>query len=409
MSKREEVKLNLALQLRGELTKEEEGFLKNQLRDKVEKTKNLQKATESSHKRLQAMEDAFLRLKQVTGVSSIDEMHEKFSGQHLNKKSLEVDVKEAETKLLAAKKALSKQEKLFEEVKASGSSMSDFSRDTINKLEDEIMSKKNDVKVSKAVAERLTTVMLGLNQGARGLLQRTNPYAYLVEGDDAFENTNADEDIPWAETLDSLSNSEQILAKMVEYLNGDTQTGTSTASVNEKVEEDDGLKDMDFPPASNTNIRVKSKKIIKEIESGFAGVDAATKEEKSPDDIKISAVITDDNEVSAGNESKIGGSGNVFNIDDSVPNRVAVKKDAQNTFAMVKRKQDTEVRMKRLAESKGNGNDDLALAARLKTQKESGDRLCTVNHPPTLPEGVTLRDDVMAKAKAFLVKMPDLI
>ena len=49
----------LATELKGDLTKVEENFLKMQLTNKVEITKNLQKATEESHRRLQAMEDAF--------------------------------------------------------------------------------------------------------------------------------------------------------------------------------------------------------------------------------------------------------------------------------------------------------------------------------------------------------------
>jgi hypothetical protein len=88
LREREHQKAVLAIELRGDLTRDEEHFLRNQISDKMEKTKNLQKANEDSNKKLQAMEEAFAQIKQVTGVSSLDEMHEKFSSQKNNKKAL---------------------------------------------------------------------------------------------------------------------------------------------------------------------------------------------------------------------------------------------------------------------------------------------------------------------------------
>jgi hypothetical protein len=46
---------------------------------------------------------------------------------------------------------------------------------------------------------------------------------------------------------------------------------------------------------------------------------------------------------------------------------------------------------------------------RLKAQQAALSKLCTFPQIPTLPEGVTLRDDAMAKTNAFLTHMPDLI
>ena len=88
MREREHQKAVLAIELRGDLTRDEEHFLRNQITEKMEKTKNLQKANEDSNKKLHAMEEAFAQIKQVTGVSSLEEMHEKFSSQKNNKKAL---------------------------------------------------------------------------------------------------------------------------------------------------------------------------------------------------------------------------------------------------------------------------------------------------------------------------------
>ena len=113
MAQREVQKKALATELKGDLTRKEENFIKSQLSSKVEMTKNLQKATEDSHKRLQAMEDAFLQLKQVTGVSSVDEMYEKFTNQKNSKKVLEIDVNDAVQALNKAKKDYAKRSNTF--------------------------------------------------------------------------------------------------------------------------------------------------------------------------------------------------------------------------------------------------------------------------------------------------------
>jgi hypothetical protein len=48
------------------------------------------------------------------GVRAVEEMHEKFSNQKSNKNQLEMEVKDAEKRLAAAKKAYNRQEMLFQ-------------------------------------------------------------------------------------------------------------------------------------------------------------------------------------------------------------------------------------------------------------------------------------------------------
>jgi hypothetical protein len=112
--------------------------------------------------------------------------------------------------------------------------------------------------------------------------------------------------------------------------------------------------------------------------------------------------------------------GNKANISQGIPSddngvlsRLAVKKSSARTSYEAKKKEEMEIRRKRLMERMidKSGPDDtgIANAALLKAQKETGNRLSTFPHPPTLPEGVTLRDDPMSKTKAFLTKMPKLV
>lgn len=106
MRNREVEKEALAMELLcGKLSKEEELFLRVQIVEKVEMAKSLQTANEESNKQFLAMEEAFSQLKQVTGVSSLVDMHEKFSSQKGNKLSLLQEVRDAEARLEAIKAA----------------------------------------------------------------------------------------------------------------------------------------------------------------------------------------------------------------------------------------------------------------------------------------------------------------
>ena len=75
LRRRDEVKAALIVELRGDLTRDEENLLRSQITEKQEETKHLQKANEESTKKLQAMEDVFAQLKQVPFQYSIHSMN----------------------------------------------------------------------------------------------------------------------------------------------------------------------------------------------------------------------------------------------------------------------------------------------------------------------------------------------
>ena len=120
MRQRELEKEALAMELRGDLTKEEESFLRAQIIDKLEKTKSLQRANEESNKHFLAMEEALSQLKQITGVSSLADMHEKFCSQKGNKANLLQEVRDAEARLEAVKAGQLRHEQTFLEMQSSG-------------------------------------------------------------------------------------------------------------------------------------------------------------------------------------------------------------------------------------------------------------------------------------------------
>lgn len=454
LKEREKMKVELGIELRGDLTVEEENFLRSQINEKQEKTRNLQRASEEGQKKLASMEEAFTKLKQVTGVKNVEEMHEKFSNQKSNKLQLELECKDAEHRLAAAKKAHQKQEALFQELKSSGSGQSELNRESINKLEEAFSDARNDQKFIKADSERISTVLLGLHQGAQGLLQRVQPYHALAEGG-VFELTQiGEESSPWTETVDALTTAEHVLTKMVEAISGDGAGSAPGAAFDDEDDNDSTfsrdsftLDTADEAPNYMNNVRIKSKKFVRDADAEEeAAIGARTEKEEDDDAINavggtnlgavlasggigadgmLSPMHTDaavggpagatgagGDDKGAVGHSTLGGLGGGNN---KVPSRVAVKKASAQMNMEAKRKQDSEARRKRLLERMenkggGDGQDDsrIGQTAKLKAQKASAERLCVTSKPPTLPDGVTLRDDPMTKTVAFLNSMPKL-
>lgn len=415
MAQREMQKKALATELKGDLTRKEESFIKSQLSSKVEMTKNLQRATEDSHKRLQAMEDAFLQLKQVTGVNSVDEMYEKFTNQKNSKKVLEIDVNDAVQALSKAKKDFAKKEQHFQELKASGGGIAELSREAVLAQQEAIDMKKSDQKLLRADTERLSQLLLRMQQGSSGLMQRVQPYLHMAEGN-VFELTEADDKAPWMIAMDALSTAEQVLAKMMEAMAGDG-TGSPTQmnklmEGDEDAESDDGqsVGTIVEAPDFSHNVRIRSKKMNRELDEKGDEAAEAGAAKRTPGGMKLGLPGMEEGSA----ESVPGRRDGVAEAElpEAVNSRVQVKNISQSRTNAHNRMLEKAERRRLLKETLASQNsDDAALAnkAKLMQQKEMGLRLSTFPAPVTLPEGVTLRDDPMTKTKAFLTKMPKLV
>ena len=183
MRQREVEKEALAKELRGELTPEEEAFLRAQISAKQDKVRSLQRLNEEGNKRFLAMEEAFSQLKQVTGVSSLVDMYDKFSNQKGKKSDLLQEVRDAEVRLEAVKQAQLKYEETFSELHSSGGATStlasnnattsnnnttsssgaaggpeDVTKDSTEHLESTIAAAKNDCKVATPDPSNLALV-----------------------------------------------------------------------------------------------------------------------------------------------------------------------------------------------------------------------------------------------------------
>ena len=414
---RDQAKMDLALALRGDLSKDEEELLVNQLRDKQDKTMNLQRANEESHKMLQQMEDEFMLIKQVTGVSSLEEMLEKVSSQKPNKANLETEVKEAEHSLVASKKASFELEAQFQNLKSSGVGVADISREVTNKMEADINAARQQFKITHALSERLNSVLVGLQQGGNGLQQRVHPYMHMADAS-VFELTQNEDDAVWAESMEALSSAEQVLTKMMELCAGGDQSPNKLNNTDDDDDDtNDGTRDRSTMDSLDTgacfanNVRIISKKYIRETEFGDDD-DGKVKIETNNDGMGMgTAEHEDEYEIPKTLSSIQQTNTNQNDDEDYVPSRIGVKKISGKSCQDAVRKSDLETRRKKLQESMAGSMDNSGIgnAARSRSQFQSAARLSTIHHPATLPEGVTLRDDPMTKTKAFLVHLPDLV
>lgn len=417
---RERMKIELGIELRGDLTVEDEKFLKSQIDQREERSKLLAKEAQECQRKLQEMEASFTRLKQVTGVKNVEEMHEKFFNQKTNKFQLvEKDVPEMKKRVDEAKNAYLKAENDFKSMKSSGIGLEEVTRDSIDTLKKMSHEAKIDQKAINADSERIASVLLGLSQGSQGLLQRVHPYQYLIDGG-VFDLTQVGEEAsPWSDTVEALNTAEHVLSKMMEVIAGDANNGTSGFDDDEEEEDDDRsqFSDMDLldstsieAPNIALNIRVKSKKYLRQFEA-------------SDDDGVVGVSVTNDNlldtlDTAVTNNADGDGGGNHTNsrvhqlLAEVTPDEDANKARLSMKMAIDKEKRgmEAERRRKKLLErlASAKGDEEKLGNSRRKQQKDWATKMSVVHKVPTLPEGVTLRDDPMTKTAAFLKADPGL-
>lgn len=416
------MKIELGIELRGDLTLEDEKFLKSQIDQREERSKLLAKEAQECQKKLQEMEASFTRLKQVTGVKNVEEMHEKFFNQRTNKFQLvEKDVPEMKKRVEEAKNAFLKVENDFKSMKSSGVGLEEVTRDSIDTLKGMAHEAKIDQKAINADSERIASVLLGLSQGSQGLLQRVQPYQYLIEGG-VFDLTQVgEESSPWTETVEALNTAEHILSKMMEVISGDANNGTTGFEDDEDEDDEDNrsqFSDLDLldstsieAPNISLNVRVKSKKYLRQFEltDDDGGVGAAT----TGADNMIDTLDTNgggDGGVDGGVSLPTGRG--LHHIVDVTPDEDANKARLTMKHALDKEKRgmEAERRRKKLLErlESAKGDEEKPGNSRRKQQKDWATKMSVVHKVPTLPEGVTLRDDPMTKTTAFLKADPGL-
>ncbi|CAN0521011.1 unnamed protein product, partial [Ectocarpus sp. 8 AP-2014] len=135
---------------------------------------------ETQQRQVAAMESTFARIRQATGVNTLEEMVLKLANQSTNHATLEEEKREAESKLARAKEARQSEDTRFSYMKASGVGNTELNRDISDKLNNDIKEYRVEAKMKKAAHERLQNTLTGVKQGAVSLWQRLQPYSFLL-------------------------------------------------------------------------------------------------------------------------------------------------------------------------------------------------------------------------------------
>lgn len=200
-------------QAAGDLDAAGEQELLNQKDKLTAKAEVLQNKSKKTYDQALTMEEAFVQIRRATGITTLEEMVEKFLGQSANKEALLEEKDVAEEHLRRVREQLAEAEERFAGLKASGVGGTEFNRDVYDKLDDEIGQLKTELKQNLAACSRLESVSMSCRLGALGLAQRLAPLTNLV--DHSEENEIA---LTGIESLDALLRCQQKVMKMIEII-----------------------------------------------------------------------------------------------------------------------------------------------------------------------------------------------
>ena len=387
---REKQKQELHAELRGDLSKEEEERLIQKLKAREGQSAKLKAASLDRTKKALTLEDAFAQIRQATGVVSLEEMVDKFLGQSANKEALLEEKAAAERALQNVVKAKQEAQAKFAEMKAqvaqAGIGGSELNREIYDKLDEEILGAKAELKMNRSAADRLERVLVSVQQGSMGLKQRLDPFKDLLtyEEQEELPHTGVD-------ALDTLLECEVKLLKMLEHLEVDetglTMPGSPSRTQSGGVSPKDtsmgggeGPKkviqpwtpyDNDDPDMHVFNVRVKTTR-----KKGIDGISL-------PSTARSGASVNDDEDESDEEEK-------------SLAERFNLKRRSLRISAMGRGKRDHQARMEREAEESGGKTN--AKKLNKKAQAEATARLTA---SPT--KG---KNDF---STAFLTTRPDLM
>lgn len=231
---RERVSSNLAIQVSlTDANRSERDRLQRTIRDSQTQLKELSKSMEENAAKLTSFEESFTHVKQATGVNSITEMVHKITNHEENHLQLMEEKKEAEERLKAAKRSLSKDQEALAQLKTNGFGTTEINREILDDIKGSIGSEKTEGKIVKSTNKRLEDLLVGLRQGGIGLYNRLLPFhSTLLNGEvpklGEMDSTNAIQAA--SDTMEMISFTEKILGKMLVDIGGirfvDSKAGT---------------------------------------------------------------------------------------------------------------------------------------------------------------------------------------
>jgi hypothetical protein len=181
---RESVRAELAAELAGDLSKEQEEELKATKAEKERLLRELEIERREREERASALHEAFQQIKGITGVTTLDEMTERFLGHEAARESLQAEREEAEQRLAAARAAVERAERELAELRATGADASrvdlEDPQEAFSKVEAELSAKRSQLRWLVTAADRVQNMVVAVRQGAAGMAQRLAPFEPLL-------------------------------------------------------------------------------------------------------------------------------------------------------------------------------------------------------------------------------------
>jgi len=333
---------------------------------------------------LAQMEEAFMQIKQATGVNEVTELVDKITNHEEQRARLQTEKKEAEDKLASAKSRLEEAQQEYDELRAHGIGNTELNRSTISDINEEILREKTAAKVTKSTNARLENVLVEIRQGGMGLYQRLLAYhPTLLDGEAPTLGESATTSTVQAayDTLEMLKVTEQILSKMLNAIGGVGIFRYSKHFENDgngNDEQDSISHDLERTNLHENNCRIEVRSRKQSIHSELV-VD-----EDENDDEKIDEVQ-----------------------ENCIPTRTLIKEHSEQQAEEARRQ--AELEAERHRKLKCGTSENLDNKAEMKQRQSiANDRMAKHAVPIGLPKALTIRDDPMRKAQVFLTEMPCL-
>ena len=188
---RESVRAELAAELAGDLSKEQEEELKATRDEKERLHRELEIERREREERAAALHEAFQQIKGITGVATLDEMTERFLGHEAARESLQSERAETEQRLAAARAAVAKAERDLSELRATGQdggagagADADATQEAFAAAELELADGRSRLRRLVTAADRVQGMVVAVRQGAAGVAQRLEPFGPLLDAAD---------------------------------------------------------------------------------------------------------------------------------------------------------------------------------------------------------------------------------
>ncbi len=233
----------------------------NLIRQREEDLDKLSRDTEAKTNGQGSSEEAFMKIKKVTGVNDLGEMVEKLIKFEEQRHRLQCEKREAEDRLNAAKSSLTRSQEKYAALKSNGlEKETEINREAITDIKLRIEEELAESKVLRSANSRLEGVIVGLRQGGMGLYQRLLPFhSTLLDGDAPILKESATVSVVDVanDTLEMLKTVQQVITKMVDAIGGIDKISSSKQQVKKLRKE--SIEKLENPNLGVNNCRIRAK------------------------------------------------------------------------------------------------------------------------------------------------------